>query len=100
MALALRFGVALGGVFFGESMFSAQANGSRVALLDLARAMVGWDMPLLDAQVASAHLARLGATALPRAAFLARVRELTAREGRPGSWQAQFPALRPADLAG
>lgn len=94
------YGVALGGVFFGESMFSAQANGSRVALLALARAMVGWDMPLLDAQVASAHLARLGATALPRAAFLARVRELTAREGRPGSWQAQFPALRPADLAG
>jgi leucyl/phenylalanyl-tRNA--protein transferase len=93
------YGVALGRVFFGESMFSAQANGSKVALLALARAMVAWDMPLLDAQVASAHLARLGASALPRAAFLARVRDLTAREGRPGSWQAAFPALRPGDLS-
>jgi leucyl/phenylalanyl-tRNA--protein transferase len=46
------YGVSLGRMFFGESMFSAATNGSKVALLALCRALSGWGYPLLDAQIA------------------------------------------------
>lgn len=93
------YGVAVGRMFFGESMFSAASGGSKVALLALARVLHGWGWPLLDAQVRSAHLLTLGAQALPRERFLAEVRGLTAQPGRIGAWTADFPALTAADLA-
>jgi len=93
------YGVAIGRMFFGESMFSAADNGSKVALLALARTLQSWDFPLLDAQVASAHLFTLGAIEIERADFCARVAELTARHGVEGSWRTAFPSVRPADLA-
>ena len=48
------YGVAIGHMFFGESMFSAATNGSKVALIALCRMLHSWGFPLLDAQVASA----------------------------------------------
>ncbi|HEY0180193.1 MAG TPA: leucyl/phenylalanyl-tRNA--protein transferase [Dokdonella sp.] len=71
------YGVAIGRMFFGESMFSAAPNGSKVALLALARLLHARGCPLLDAQVASPHLFTLGARLLPRAEFCARVAALT-----------------------
>ena len=93
------YGVAIGRMFFGESMFSAADNGSKVALLALARALRDWDFPLLDAQVASPHLFTLGAIEIERTDFCARIADLTGRAGVEGAWRGVFPPLKPADLA-
>ncbi len=93
------YGVAVGRMFFGESMFSAADNGSKVALLALAKALQGWGYPMLDAQIASPHLFTLGAVELSRDVFCARTAELAGLEGVAGSWQDAFPRLAPADLA-
>lgn len=89
------YGVAVGRMFFAESMFSARTGGSKVALAGLARQLADWGWPLVDAQVWNPHLAFLGARTLPRADFLAGIRPLVAAEGRPGSWAATppFPAI-------
>jgi len=94
------YGVALGRMFYGESMFSACTNGSKVALLALCRALDAWRFPLLDAQVASDHLFTLGAREMPRAPFCARVATLVTQPGRIGSWTLDFPIAAAADLAG
>lgn len=83
------YGVALGHVFFGESMFSAATNGSKVALLGLAAWLRERDVPLLDAQVASDHLFTLGAFELPRHDFCTRVAQLVAQTSPPESWRLQ-----------
>ncbi|MDQ7016135.1 MAG: leucyl/phenylalanyl-tRNA--protein transferase [Gammaproteobacteria bacterium] len=62
------YGIQLGSVFFGESMFSRIANASKVALVDLAQ---NHSVSLIDGQVSSPHLHTLGATTLPRKEFLA-----------------------------
>ena len=67
------YGVELGRVFFGESMFSLERDASKVALAALVRAMNERNGRLIDCQVASAHLASLGARSIPRRQF---VREL------------------------
>jgi leucyl/phenylalanyl-tRNA--protein transferase len=69
------YGVALGRVFFGESMFSVERDASKVALCGLVQFMVERGGRLIDCQVASAHLASLGARSVPRRQF---VRELDA----------------------
>ena len=93
------YGVALGRMFYGESMFSAATNGSKVALLALCRALDEWRFPLLDAQVASNHLASLGAFEMPRPEFCARAAALAAEPGVEGSWAARFPLVRASGLA-
>ena len=67
------YGVALGHVFFGESMFSLERDASKVALAELVRTMIERNGRLIDCQVASAHLETLGARSIPRRQF---VREL------------------------
>ncbi len=70
------YGVALGRVFFGESMFSAQADGSKVALVHLVRQMQARDYALIDCQLPSAHLSRMGSRLISRNDFI----ELLSRE--------------------
>lgn len=65
------YGVSLGRIFFGESMFSSETDASKIALVHLARQLAAWGYPLIDCQVASPHLLTLGATTLPRALFRA-----------------------------
>ena len=93
------YGVAIGRMFYGESMFSAAGNGSNVALLALCMALHDWGFPLLDAQVASDHLFTLGACEMPRGAFCDRVAKLVSQPGIEGSWRARFPSLQPKNLA-
>jgi len=93
------YGVAVGRMFYGESMFSRESGGSKVALLALARRLRDWGWPLLDAQVSSAHLQTLGACEWPRARFCARIAELVREPGKAGSWCGEFDALNPAALA-
>ncbi|GMV30909.1 MAG: leucyl/phenylalanyl-tRNA--protein transferase [Rhodanobacteraceae bacterium] len=93
------YGVAIGRMFYGESMFSRASNASKVALLALACRLHDWGWPLVDAQVTSEHLQTLGAVALPRADFCRRITGLVTQPGRTGSWHAEFENLRPASLA-
>jgi len=81
------YGVAIGRMFFGESMFSARSNGSRLALAALARTLAGWGWPLLDAQVDNPHLRLLGARAMARPAFASAIAALVDQPGRVGSWR-------------
>ncbi len=80
------YGVALGRVFFGESMFSCIDDGSKIALHYLCRQLAVWDFQLLDCQVSSPHLMTLGAVELPRATFLAQLRTAVGEAGKPRRW--------------
>lgn len=64
------YGVAIGKVFFGESMFSAADNGSKFAMMALCQTLVDKGFSLLDCQVVSQHLLSLGAEHLPRGEFV------------------------------
>lgn len=92
------YGVAVGRMFFGESMFSEESGGSKVALAGLARHLRGLGWPLIDAQVENAHLARMGALALPRSEFLAEVAALAGQSGCGGSWSGAFGCRAASEL--
>jgi leucyl/phenylalanyl-tRNA--protein transferase len=80
------YGVSIGRVFFGESMFSREADASKVALaraMDFLRAQ---GYALLDCQVPSSHMTMMGATFLHRDRFLDLLAELCVPPGSPGSW--------------
>ena len=80
------YGVAVGRLFCGESMFSAESGGSKVALIALAQLLRELEVPLIDTQVANPHTLGLGAIELPRRDYLrelARLRQLPLQEG---SW--------------
>lgn len=64
------YGVSLGRVFFGESMFSRTADASKVAFAHLVRQLRAWDFGVIDCQVYSSHLASLGAEEIPRSVFI------------------------------
>ena len=63
------YGVAIGQMFFGESMFARRTDASKVALVRLVRQLRAWKFPMIDCQQETAHLASLGARPIPRSAF-------------------------------
>jgi leucyl/phenylalanyl-tRNA--protein transferase len=81
------YGIALGGVFFGESMFSLERDASKAALARLVEECRARDIRVIDCQVASGHLASLGAREVSRAQFVALLRRY-ARRSPCGSWAA------------
>ncbi|NUS39393.1 MAG: leucyl/phenylalanyl-tRNA--protein transferase [Lysobacter sp.] len=93
------YGVAIGRMFFGESMFNARSGGSKVALAGLARMLHRWGWPLVDAQVESQHLVSLGANAMPREDFLRRVGALVDMAEPSGPWTARFGEWPATSLA-
>jgi leucyl/phenylalanyl-tRNA--protein transferase len=93
------YGVAIGRMFFGESMFSAESGGSKVALAGLAHVLHDWGWPLIDAQVANPHLQFMGAQPLPRSEFLARIGTLVEKDEQPGPWSERFGRIAAIDLA-
>ena len=80
------YGVAIGRMFFGESMFARATDASKVALVALVRNLHARGFPLIDCQMVTHHLASLGARAIPRAEFLREVEALVNLELRPGPW--------------
>jgi leucyl/phenylalanyl-tRNA--protein transferase len=70
------YGVALGRMFYGESMFAAAPDASKIALAHLVRQLERWGYGLIDCQMATAHLARFGAREIPRADFMRRLAKL------------------------
>ena len=93
------YGVAIGRMFFAESMFSARSGGSKVALAALAQRLHEWEWPLVDAQVENPHLVAMGAEAWPREDFLRRIASLVAAPEAPGPWRQRFGELPAAGLA-
>lgn len=87
------YGVAVGRMFFGESMVSLASGGSKAALGALALRLHEWGWPLVDAQVPNPHLDRLGALSMPRQRFLMEVRRLVAMPEPAGPWTARFGEL-------
>lgn len=81
------YGVALGRMFFGESMFSRASDASKVALVLLARQLGRWGFRIIDCQMSTEHLASLGARDISRASFLRRVRELVREPAVPSPWR-------------
>jgi leucyl/phenylalanyl-tRNA--protein transferase len=80
------YGVGIGSMFFGESMFTRRADASKVALVALARQLGRWGLPLIDCQTSTAHLASLGACELPRADFVGEVARLVRLEVPARPW--------------
>lgn len=84
------YGLAIGRIFFAESMFSAESGASALALAALARKLGVWGWPWIDAQMENPHLALLGGRNMGRKDYLAMLRAETSETGMPGSWQAHF----------
>jgi leucyl/phenylalanyl-tRNA--protein transferase len=81
------YGIALGRVFFGESMFSRADNASKVGFAHLARQLHQWQFPLIDCQVANEHLFSLGAVEIPREDFQQILLDFTCLPSIPAPWQ-------------
>jgi leucyl/phenylalanyl-tRNA--protein transferase len=87
------YGVCLGRMFFGESMFSWRSNASKVALVTVVRRMQGLGAKFIDAQVANPLTLSFGAEEWPRKVYLARLaEELSALPHRAESWAETKPA--------
>lgn len=89
------YGVSLGRIFFGESMFSHRSNASKVALVRLAQKLAEWSFTVIDAQVATPHTLAMGAQEWPRPRFLETLKRDLAYPTRRGSWAAGEPSLAP-----
>jgi leucyl/phenylalanyl-tRNA--protein transferase len=84
------YGVGLGGIFFGESMFSIISDSSKVALAHLAKQLAAWDFNLIDCQVKNEHLLRLGAREISRPEFQQRLADHINRPTQRGSWTSSY----------
>jgi len=88
------YGVALGRVFFGESMFSRVSDASKVGFVTLVRQLHHWGYPLIDCQVHSNHLESLGATTIPRREFIGMLDQYCDIEVPGSAWRLD-PELHP-----
>jgi leucyl/phenylalanyl-tRNA--protein transferase len=80
------YGVSLGNMFFGESMFSLEKDASKVALVKLVEKLKEWNFSFIDAQIYSEHLESLGAKEIPRADFLGQLKSGLKFESKIGDW--------------
>lgn len=93
------YGVAIGRMFFGESMFSTADNGSKMAILALCRFLHNQGFPIIDCQMVTDHLLSLGAESMSRKVFVAEAAQLCQIAGIAGNWQHSFGAVKTAALA-
>jgi len=80
------YGISLGRMFFGESMFYQNRDASKIALCVLVTQLRRWKFDLIDCQIMNAHLQSLGATEIPRTEFLQRLAENRSYTNRAGPW--------------
>ena len=81
------YGVSLGGVFMGESMFARATDASKVAFVTLVRRLADWGIDLVDGQLPTPHLESLGGQVWPRSRYLAELAVRLRRETRRGRWK-------------
>jgi len=80
------YGVALGGIFFGESMFTRVPDASKVALVSLVRQLQAWGFRIFDCQQPSRHIKMLGAEDISRRDFLDHLAGALTLPDRRGQW--------------
>ncbi|UXY16899.1 leucyl/phenylalanyl-tRNA--protein transferase [Chitiniphilus purpureus] len=80
------YGVAIGRMFYGESMFARAPDASKIAFVHLVRWLHARGFGMIDCQMRTAHLVRFGARDIPRDEFIATLTVLTAQSGEPGPW--------------
>jgi leucyl/phenylalanyl-tRNA--protein transferase len=80
------YGIALGGAFFGESMFTLRPDGSKIALKALSDVLRKKGYDFIDCQVVTDHLVGLGAVPVARERFLAELEAALGKPGDIGSW--------------
>lgn len=87
------YGVAIGQVFFGESMFTRQTDASKVAFVYLVKQLVQWGFRLIDCQIYSSHLESLGAESISREKFTQLLNQYCEQPGKSGHWQIDKPEV-------
>jgi leucyl/phenylalanyl-tRNA---protein transferase len=80
------YGVSIGRMFYGESMFARRRDASKIALAHLTGQLARWNFGMIDCQMNTPHLASLGAREIPRTEFLRRLQELVNYENRESPW--------------
>jgi leucyl/phenylalanyl-tRNA---protein transferase len=80
------YGLAIGKVYFGESMFFTKSNASKYGFITLVRLLQERGFELIDCQVHNPHLESLGATLIPREIFLSLLSQQVSEQGFTGSW--------------
>ena len=81
------YGLAIGKVFYGESMFSRKTDASKIAFAHLVSHLLKHGVELIDCQMKTSHLASFGAREIPRNEFVARVKTLIDKPPRTGRWE-------------
>jgi len=81
------YGIAIGRMFYGESMFSRQTDASKLALAHLCRQLEAWSFGLIDCQMETAHLAAMGARLMPRNRFIQEMQGLVKLQAVPSPWR-------------
>jgi leucyl/phenylalanyl-tRNA--protein transferase len=81
------YGVALGGAFYGESMFSKKSNASKVAFVTLVNQLIKWNFTIIDCQVTTGHLASFGAREIPRSSFIQTLKTALKKPTKKGTWK-------------
>ena len=85
------YGVAIGGAFFAESMFTLVPDASKVALVSLVRQLHAWGFCIIDCQQSSPHVMALGAEEISRQEFLDHLTAALMLSERRGHWQFDIP---------
>ncbi len=81
------YGMSIGKMFYGESMFSRRTDASKIALAHLCAQLRRWDFGMIDCQMNTPHLASLGAREIPRQPFITELTRLAASHAPPARWQ-------------
>ena len=82
------YGIGIGRMFYGESMFSRRSDASKIAFAHLVRYLLAHDFTMIDCQMRTEHLVSLGGREIPRDDFLNRLQRLTQSEPQHGRWTA------------
>lgn len=80
------YGIAMGRMFYGESMFSRRTDASKIAFVHLVRQLQRWGFGMIDCQMKTAHLASLGAREIARADFSRHLAQLTGLPDVSSPW--------------
>ncbi len=92
------YGLAIGNVFFGESMFSRRTDASKIAFVNSVAFLRDRGFELIDCQVWSHHLKTLGARTIPRENFLELLDTLCSADRAPGPWSADYERFAQSTL--
>jgi leucyl/phenylalanyl-tRNA--protein transferase len=93
------YGVAIDKMFYGESMFSREANASKIAFVHLCGQLQEWGYPLIDCQVSNDYLESMGAEELDRASFKKYLQSYACGQGKPKKWVLDWHYGKPQGAA-